>query len=218
MIIKIKNNKDGHFMKSTIDDILQHGGYKSNRISPIVFCVEDLKEHPEQANIFENSPPSFSIGGIVLNTPFGWIWTEKDLFLDFDSNEIRFIISHEIGHILGNHFALNLVRLISSEFIGNQIRSIEGNGRKSRLGVFYDILSTCGEFGFKREFEIEADLWASRICGKEVAVRTIKKLAGIFAENNLDMPTHFMKSVSGSIPIITFRDRIENILQKKSES
>jgi len=72
----------------------------------------------------------------------------------------------------------------------------------------FDVISIYLKSELKKSCEIEADLVASEISGKRVAIQTIKKLAEMFAEGDLTKPTHIMKINDKNIPIVTFEDRI----------
>lgn len=62
---------------------------------------------------------------------------------------------------------------------------------------------------FQKDFEIDADFHAVKLINnRDIAVRTIEKLANIFAEGDLDKPTHIIIENNSVIPVVTFRDRL----------
>ena len=198
-------------MKGKIDAILEYRGYGGNFIFPLVLSREEWKAFPP----LYKSLPAFSIGGLIPNieilnmpkTPIGIIGMEKEISSNFNSKEIDFILSHEIGHILGNHTFLTIFKETGSTFVNDFVSSIFDDTKvKNLLLGAFNIIKIFIDFEFTKSCEIEADLIASEISGKRVATQTIKKLANLYADGDLTKPSHFTQN---GLPIITFEERIE---------
>ena len=63
-----------------------------------------------------------------------------------------------------------------------------------------------------RENEMEADIAATNmVSSKSVGINVLEKLAQIYANGNLDAPSHFASLGKIPLPIVTYRERIENL-------
>ena len=63
-----------------------------------------------------------------------------------------------------------------------------------------------------RENEMEADVAAANMVGsKSVGINVLEKLAQIYANGNLDAPSHLAFLGKYPLPVVTYRERIENL-------
>jgi len=135
----------------------------------------------------EHEGANAMITGIIPN--YRYIILTPTLLRDFDKEEIKAIVAHEIGHIKGKHLWINAFAAISWFLFWLGIvygASNIGIDISSSPLTFFVILSFAVLFwnlGIEswiiRRNEFKADEFAARICGKEVTVRALKKLAEI---------------------------------------
>lgn len=210
-----------------IDKFTYKDGFASHRIGCFAFSkkyiVDILKDVPNFSKVIEKIPPAFSIGGVIPQTPIlqiffqippegipmGIIAIEEDFQKLFNYEEIKFILAHEYSHIIKNHSPLNALGKLGSQFIKSIIQSIDDPNWRDPIYSIFETLRVFFKVKFQKDFEIDADLHAVELINnRAIAVRTIEKLANIFAEGDLDKPTHVIIENNSVIPVVTFRDRL----------
>lgn len=166
--------------------------------------------------------PAFSLGGRIslghiLDLPIGITCVSEGFCRNLNGAQLEFVVLHELGHIIKNHWAENFVILLVKDFIVKELASrlkISIRGAKSILGLTKKILPLIGvgtgriEEEIKAQNELEADRYAVlHQGGKEPAVSVLQ----ILAAGNVGAPTHVTVDGSFTFPVITFKRRIEAI-------
>ena len=130
--------------------------------------------------------------------------------------ELEFVVFHEIGHIMKNHFVgTSFIWLMKSwivDIIADLFEVSKQNATKILEGLkaFYVLGSgkKTIEEEAKARLELEADNFAVIFQGrKEPAISTLLKLS----KGNIRAPTHVTFDGTFPFPIITYEERIEAI-------
>ncbi len=164
-------------------------------------------------------PPAFSRGIYVCNVPLGAIYVSDQLYNHLDSEELRYIVLHEICHILYNNSAANFLlefgksgfNLLLSKWTKLELESVE-----DILGGVKTIIK---EFGYpgveeqvKRNQELNADKYAVIWMGnKEPAISALTKLV----QGKVEEISHITKYGRFEFPLLTIKERIQAIKQLK---
>lgn len=152
--------------------------------------------------------PAASLG-LYFNGPVGLIFLADELMRVFDSSELRFIIGHEMSHIVKSHaisrYLVSFFEEILVELFSRQL-----------VVLFKALFYLRGEKVLDqrviRENELEADKDAIDLIGNRyVGISTLEKLAKYYAGGNLDAPSHFAPLGKIPLPVVTFRERIDNL-------
>lgn len=176
----------------------------SNRIKNITGNIKIFKVNKEFAN-------AYAIG-VLPNSKS--IVLSNDLLQEMSQIELDGIISHEIGHLKKNHlFKLYLSALLAlligyistfyfypiienSNYNIHILRAIHG-------AFFYGLPMWIIPALFQRSFEYQADIYASKLVGKDEYINSLKKL---------DNMTNGTVS-KGGITHPSLKKRINNILR-----
>jgi len=176
----------------------------SNRVKNITGNFKIFKVNKEFAN-------AYAIG-VLPNSKS--IVISKDLLQEMNQIELDGIISHEIGHLKKNHlFKLYLSALLAlligyistfyfypiienSNYNIHILRAIHGS-------FFYGLPMWIIPALFQRNFEYQADVYASKLVGKDNYINSLKKL------DNMTNGT----VAKGGITHPSLEKRINNILR-----
>lgn len=164
----------------------------------------------------KDDSPAFCLGFQIWNFPIGAIFVGEQLSKALTENELEFVVLHEMGHIMKNHFiSTSLVWLMKSWIIDIIADSFEVSKKEAKeylglLKAFYVLLSgkKTIEEEAKAKLELEADRYAVMAQSrKESATSTLTKLS----KGNIRAPTHVTIDGHFPFPVITYEDRIEAI-------
>lgn len=173
----------------------------------------------------EGDSPAFSLGGQItfsflgrtINLAVGTIFVSEGFLRILNDAQLEFVVLHELGHIVMNHWAENLVIFYVKDFIVKELASrlkISIGEAKSILGLTKKILPLFGvragkiEEKIEAQKELETDRYAvehQRV--KEPAISVLQ----ILADGNLSAPTHVTRDGIFESTIITAGERIEAI-------
>lgn len=173
----------------------------------------------------EGDSPAFSLGGQItfslwgrtINFAIGIICISDGFCRDLTEEQLEFVVLHELGHILGNHWAANLFIFLAKDFIVKELASrlrISIGAAKSIVGLAKRFLPSIGvdagriEEKIKAQKELEADRYAvlhQRV--KEPAISVLQ----ILVAGNMSAPTHVTVDGIFESTIITAGERIEAI-------
>jgi Zn-dependent protease with chaperone function len=173
-------------------------------------------------------PPAFTVGGVIpsffdsllgnkyVNRPIGAIAMRRDIQEAFTSTERRFIVAHEYSHIMMNHWPMALLGPVLGDIAGSVISGMKDDTVKSALQVILPLAKVLASIRFTRQSEIDSDLHAMKLVGsKSTAESTIRKLARIIDDDNLDVPTHYVFVDGAAVGVLTYRDRLNQISNAK---
>lgn len=167
-------------------------------------------------------PPALSLGGRVslgqiFDLPIGAICISEGFYRILNDAQLEFVVLHELGHVLKNHWAANLIILLAKDFIVEQLAKAFGTSiekAKENLGLIKKGLSLFGvragriEEEIKAKNELESDRYAVlHQVGKAPAISVLQ----ILAAGNVSAPTHVTVDGSFTFPVITAEERIEAI-------
>jgi len=160
--------------------------------------------------------PAFCLGFQIWNFPIGAIFVGEKLSKALTEDELEFVVLHEIGHIMKNHFvSVSFVWLMKSWIIDIIADSFEVSKKKAKeylglLKALYVLLSgkKTIEEEAKAKLELEADQYAVMVqTRKEPAISTLTKLS----QGNIRAPTHVTIDGRFPFPVTTYEERIEAI-------
>jgi hypothetical protein len=164
----------------------------------------------------EGDSPAFCLGFQAFNTPIGLIFVSDGPSKILTQEELEFVVLHEMGHIMKNHFVgSSFVWLMKSWIIDMIADMFEVSKQKAKeylewLKAFYILVSEkrTPEEETKAAQELEADRFASLVQGrKDPAISTLHRLS----KGNLRAPTHVTFDGRFPFPVITYEERIEAI-------
>lgn len=197
---------------------------------PWIACVTFSKDTLEEAypNEAEFIPLAFTVGGVIplwleklpligkyrdyLNRPIGMIAVRSDLQQSFTAAERKFIVAHEYSHIVKNHWPMAQLGPVIGNIVEDIIAGLNNSNFKIALTKVFPSVRKFLGVRFNRQSEIDSDMHAVKLVkSKLVAERTIRKLAGIVADDNLDVPTHYAIVDGAYVGVLTFRDRLNYI-------
>jgi Zn-dependent protease with chaperone function len=196
-------------------------GWGDGRVQSVITkCLGDgLLKHFVVGIVFREKsedPPAFSLGFQILNYPIGVVCVGENLQKSLTSDESEFVVLHEIGHAVKNHWASSsLVWLGKSgivRFLGDAFH-LSKKDAEDLLGAFklvYMMISgkVTIEEDMKAQMELEADKYAVTLQGrKEPAITCLSKLM----QSNLKTPTHITVDGKFVFPVVTAEQRIEAI-------
>jgi len=191
--------------QTIINNYFQRIGYTRHFVWGYAF-----KEKPDDS-------PAFCLGFQIFNLPLGLVFVSEGLSKILKDEELEFVILHEMGHIMKNHFVLtSFVWLMKSWIVDIIADGLEVSKKKATeylewLKAIYVILSggrRTMEEEAKAKVELEADQYAVTFQGKkEPAISTLLKLS----KGNIRAPTHVTFDGRFPFPVTTFEERIEAI-------
>ena len=164
-----------------------------------------------------NDPPAFSRGIYICNIPLGVIYISDQLYKKLNSEELQYIVLHEICHILYNDSTANfLAELGKSGFshLLSKWTNLELFAVEDILGGVKAVLKTFGYPGVeeqvRRNQELNADKYAVIWMGKkDPAISALTKLV----QGKVESLSHITKYGTFEFPVITIKERIQAINQ-----
>lgn len=214
-------------MKGVLDKVLS-----TARLNKVLQTYVDVCLRRKKATIgtvivlefsyLENIPPAFCIGFRLksdwppLNFPIGFIFVSKAIIHDLPKDELKFVVSHELAHIINNHSVVNaLITLGKTVLIDYLAEKLKWKSKdvKNLIGIIKKIYfrwtkKITIEEKLKAQNELEADQFAVMYQRrKRPALSVLHKIAnGI-----IDQPSHFTEDGDFKMPVITFRRRMTAI-------
>lgn len=164
----------------------------------------------------KDASPAFCLGFEAFNTPIGLIFVSEGLLAVLSQEELEFVVLHEMGHIMKNHFVGSSFVWLTKSWIVDMIADILGVSKKKAMQYleFAKALYVLAggkktpEEETKATYELEADKFAFMLQGrKDAAISTLLKLS----RGNIREPTHVTFDGSFPFPIITCQERIEAV-------
>ena len=160
-----------------------------------------------------NDPPAFSRGIYICNIPLGVIYISDQLYKKLNSEELQYIVLHEICHILYNDSTANfLAELGKSGFshLLSKWTNLELFAVEDILGGVKAVLKTFGYPGVeeqvRRNQELNADKYAVIWMGKkDPAISALTKLV----QGKVESLSHITKYGTFEFPVITIKERIQ---------
>ena len=196
-------------LQSIVNDHLFKIGYVQHLVGGFLF-----KETKDDS-------PAFCLGFQIFNYPLGLIFVGESFVETLTSDEIEFVILHEMGHIMKNHFVANSFVWLAKSWIIDHIADVLDSSKERAkeylelLKALYIVLSggkKTIEEETKAQLELDSDRYAVENQGrKEDAISTLDKLS----QGNLRAPTHVTFDGNFPFPIITYEERIEAIRRVK---
>jgi len=200
----LRTAKSNAQLQTIINSYFQRIGYPQHLVGGYTF-----KEKKDDS-------PAFCLGFQIFNLPIGLIFVSEGLPKILKEDELEFVVLHEMGHIVKNHFvSTSFVWLMKSWIVDIISDGFEVSKQKAReyldwLKAFYVLLSgkRTMEEEAKARVELEADQYAVMFQGKkEPAISTLLKLS----KGNIRAPTHVTLDGRFPFPITTYEERIETI-------
>lgn len=165
----------------------------------------------------KDDSPAFCLGFQIWNYPIGAIFVGENLIKTLTNDELEFVVLHEMGHIMKNHFVSTSFVWLMKSWVIDIIADVLDVSRKKAeeileiLKLLYVGLSggkKTIEEEAKAKLELEADQYAVMVQGrKNPAISTLLKLS----KGNIRAPTHVTFDGTFPFPIITYEERIEAI-------
>jgi len=134
-------------------------------------------------------------------------------------DELKFVLAHEVVHIDQSHLPITILLKLPKEIIdelGKEYPAALG------LSILWDLVklwirlqgSLPPEAAITKQQELQADIWAIFLTGnKTAAITCLKKLVN----NNLDAYSHLWEVFDVKLPVMTMRERIQEILTMISQ-
>jgi len=200
----LRTAKSDARLQTMINSYFQRIGYQQHLVGGYAF-----KEKRDDS-------PAFCLGFQIFNLPLGLIFVSEGLSKILKEDELEFVVLHEMGHIMKNHYvSTSFVWLMKSWIVDIIADGFEVSKQKAReyldwLKAFYVLLSgkKTIEEEAKARIELEADQYAATFQGKkDPAISTLLKLS----KGNIRAPTHVTLDGRFPFPITTYEERIEMI-------
>ena len=200
----LRTAKSDARLQTMINSYFQRIGYQQHLVGGYAF-----KEKRDDS-------PAFCLGFQIFNLPLGLIFVSEGLSKILKEDELEFVVLHEMGHIMKNHYvSTSFVWLMKSWIVDIIADGFEVSKQKAReyldwLKAFYVLLSgkKTIEEEAKARIELEADQYAVTFQGKkDPAISTLLKLS----KGNIRAPTHVTLDGRFPFPITTYEERIEMI-------
>ncbi|MEM3586732.1 MAG: M48 family metalloprotease [Candidatus Jordarchaeaceae archaeon] len=170
-------------------------------------------------NAEPNDPPAFSRGIYIAGVPLGAIYVSDQLYEKLNSDELLYIVLHEICHIINNNSAANFLfelgkagfNLLLSKWTNLPLEAVED--------ILGNVKTIIKEFGYpgieehiRRSQELEADKYAVVWMGKkEPAISALIKMV----QGKMESISHVTRYGRFEFPVLTIKERIEAINQLK---
>ena len=154
----------------------------------------------------------------LFNFPFGQIYVSKFLLRTLSKDELKFVLAHEVVHIDQSHLPITILLKLSKEIIDELGKVFPVALGLSVLWDFVKLFirlqgSLPPEAAISKQQELQADIWAIFLTGnKTAAITCLKKLVN----NKLDAPSHLWEVFDVKLPIMTMRERIDEVLKTLS--
>jgi len=191
-------------LQTIINNHLQRSGYSQHLVSGYSFSVKN------------EVSPAFCLGFQIFKLPLGLVFVSDDLSKILKEDELEFVVLHEIGHIMKNHFISSafvwlmkswIIDIIADCFEVSKKKAIEYLGWIKALYVLFSQKRTVEEEA-KARVELEADQYAVMSQNKkDPAISTLLKLSN----GNIRAPTHVTVDGHFPFPVTTFEERLAAI-------
>jgi len=155
----------------------------------------------------------------LFNIPIGQIYVSKALLKKLSMDELKFVLAHEVVHIDQSHLPVTILFKLPKEIIDEL-----GKEEPVALGlsIIWDLVKLWIHFqgglppkaAITKQQELQADIWAIFLTGnKTAAITCLKKLVN----NDLNAPSHLWEVFDVKLPVMTMRERIQEILRTISQ-
>ena len=178
------------------------------RVIIVTNCRDDIAK---AIGLYIND--TIPVVNLKINVAFGNVSVNKDYLnrtLTYD--EQRFMLAHETSHIYLNHVVPRTINGFIDELIRNCNGDVHAflNGAK----VFLYLLNIPLPLSvIAKEQEIAADVRAISLTGNEnAAISCLTKLVN----GNLDDPSHAWEALGVKMPVMTMKERIQEIQRRLS--
>jgi Zn-dependent protease with chaperone function len=150
----------------------------------------------------------------LFNIPLGQIFISRSLLEKLSEDEVNFVIAHEVVHIDQNHLPATILLKLPKDII-DALGKVDL--RALGLSLLWDFVKLWIRFqgglppeaAITKQQELQADVWAIFLTGnKTAAINCLKKLVN----NNLESPSHLWEVFDVKLPIMTMRERINDVL------
>lgn len=164
----------------------------------------------------KDDSPAFCLGFQAFNTPIGLVFISEGLSAVLTQEELEFVVLHEMGHIMKNHFVGSSLVWLTKSWIIDMIADMFEVSKQKAIQylefakALYMLIARkkTPEEETKAKHELEADNFAFMLQGrKDHAISTLLKLS----KGNILAPTHVTFDGSFPFPIITYEERIEAV-------
>lgn len=152
----------------------------------------------------------------IFNNVYGKVELSSGLVQKLEIEEIEFVLAHEASHIYFNHLPIklatqNLKNLVWLLGLRSPLVSFALLASETLKFLKYKFNSLPAEVEISRKQELQADIWGIVLTGnKNAALNCLKKLVN----NNLNRPSHIWEVLGVKLPIMTMRERINEIMKK----
>lgn len=150
----------------------------------------------------------------LFSIPLGQIEISKLLVNTLSTDELNFVLAHEIFHIDQNHLPIEILVKLPR-------RIIETLGKEdivaANLSTIWDFIkiwiysqgSLPPEAAITKQQELQADIGAIWLTNnKTAAIQCLSKLVN----NDLSQPSHLWEILDVTLPIMTMHERIREIM------
>jgi Zn-dependent protease with chaperone function len=148
---------------------------------------------------------------LKVNAAFGNVLVNKDYLnrtLTYD--EQRFVLAHETSHIYLNHVVPRAIDRFIAELIRNYDRDVHAFINTAKV-FLYLLNIPLPLSAIVKEQEIAADVRAISLTGNEnAAISCLTKLV----DGNLDAYSHTWEALGVKMPVMTMRERIQEIQRR----
>lgn len=193
-------------------------GYLEKYIAK-VFRVLGADNSYVDINVIDSDECYAGARGItIFNDSYGKIYLTRGIINKLNLDELKFVIIHEAVHIYKNHLPIKLAseslrELIRIYGLRNPIFSIASIIADGINLIKYEAGRLPAEAEITKEQELQADIWGIIILGDEsIAINCLKKLA----DYNLDRPSHLWEVLGVKMPVMTVKERINEIVKRAS--
>lgn len=211
-------------MKSFLDKVLCTAKLNEELQASIDVCLKKNRAYIGAVLVLEftypgNIPPAFCIGFRLRNVlplldfPMGVIFVSKAMISSLTKEELKFVIYHELGHIMNSHSIVSALMLLGKKSLINYLaRKLQWKYREveNLIGLIKKIYSCWTkkntiEEVLQAQNELEADKFAVvHQRKKKPALSVLYKISSGIIER----PSHFTKDGAFKMPVITFRRRM----------
>jgi len=157
--------------------------------------------------------PAGAQGFSVLNHAFGQIQVGKTLTESLTREELDFVFVHELTHIVENHLIWRSLADLPQTYL-DAASTTDEDAKLVNMLVYAAkaVLVICKqlppEAALTKAQEIGADVQSICLTGNlSAAISTLTKLVG----NDLEQPSHTWEFLGVNLPMMTMRERINEI-------
>jgi len=205
----VKNAREANFERIKLQKIVNQFFYKLGNSETLV-----------SVKITDDSKMIAGARGLKLfNIPIGQIFVSKPLLNKLSMSELKFVLAHEVVHIDQNHLPITILLKLPREIIDELGKTYLV---ASAISTVWDLVKLWifwqgglpPEATITKQQELQADVWAVFLTrDKTAAISCLKKLV----DNNLNAPSHLWEAFDVKLPVMTMRERIQEILKVISQ-